>query len=147
MTKRRSLDYLAGNNIEEVVEETKSNLERFAEEDVKEVNSKKEEVEGKKEDKKEDNNSEKHPKIAKKFSKVVAKKDEKKVKTMIYLDKEVMDQFKTLSMILKKDDEMENMSVTKLMASACSEYIRGQEIDEDLVREYDEINQKKGNRK
>ena len=144
MTKRRNLDYLAGNNIEEnaeeVVEETKSNLERFAEEDVKEVNSKKE-------DKKEDNNNEKHPKIAKKFSKVVAKKDEKKVKTMIYLDKEVMDQFKTLSMILKKDDEMENMSVTKLMASACSEYIRGQEIDEDLVREYDEINQKKGNRK
>lgn len=144
MTKRRSLDYLSGDNIEEnieeVVEETKSNLERFAEEDIKEVDSKKE-------DKKEDNNNEKHPKIAKKFSKVVAKKDEKKVKTMIYLDKEVMDQFKTLSMILKKDESMENMSVTKLMASACSEYIRGQEIDEDLVREYDEINQKKGNRK
>ena len=143
MTKRRNLDYLAGNNIEENAEEvveTKSNLERFAEEDIKEVNSKKE-------DKKEDNNNEKHPKIAKKFSKVIAKKDEKKVKTMIYLDKEVMDQFKTLSMILKKDESMENMSVTKLMASACSEYIRGQEIDEDLVREYDEINQKKGNRK
>ena len=144
MTKRRSLEYLSGNNveenIEEVVEETKSNLERFAEEDVKEVNSKKE-------DKKEDNNNEKHPKIAKKFSKVIAKKDEKKVKTMIYLDKDVMDQFKTLSMILKKDDEMENMSVTKLMASACAEYIKGQEVDEDLVAEYDEINQKKGNRK
>ena len=146
MTKRRNLDYLAGNNIEENAEEvvkTKSNLERFAEEDAKEVDSKKEEVK----DKKEDNNNEKHPKIAKKFSKVIAKKDEKKVKTMIYLDKDVMDQFKTLSMILKKDDEMENMSVTKLMASACAEYIRGQEIDEDLVREYDEINQKKGNRK
>lgn len=144
MTKRRNLDYLAGNNIEEnaeeVAEETKSNLERFAEEDVKEVNSKKE-------DKKEDNNNEKHPKIAKKFSKVVAKKDEKKVKTMIYLDKEVMDQFKTLSMILKKDESMENMSVTKLMASACNEYIRGQEVDEDLVAEYDKINHKKGNRK
>lgn len=144
MTKRKSLEYLSGDNveknIEEVTEETKSNLERFAEEDVKEVNSKKE-------DKKEDNNNEKHPKIAKKFSKVIAKKDEKKVKTMIYLDKEVMDQFKTLSMILKKDDEMENMSVTKLMASACAEYIKGQEVDEDLVAEYDEINQKKGNRK
>lgn len=143
MTKRRNLDYLAGNNIEENAEEvveTKSNLERFAEEDAKEV-------EDKKEDKKEDNNNEKHPKIAKKFSKVIAKKDEKKVKTMIYLDKEVMDQFKTLSMILKKDDEMENMSVTKLMASACAEYIKGQEVDEDLVAEYDEINQKKGNRK
>lgn len=144
MTKRKSLDYLAGNNIEEnieeVAEETKSNLERFAEEDVKEVNSKKE-------DKKEDNNNEKHPKIAKKFNKVIAKKDEKKVKTMIYLDKEVMDQFKTLSMILKKDDEMENMSVTKLMASACAEYIKGQEVDEDLVAEYDAINQRKGNRK
>lgn len=147
MTKRRNLDYLAGNNIEENAEEvveTKSNLELFAEED----NSKKEDKEeSKKEDKQKEDNNEKHPKIAKKFSKVVAKKDEKKVKTMIYLDKEVMDQFKTLSMILKKDDEMENMSVTKLMASACSEYIRGQEIDEDLVREYDEINQKKGNRK
>lgn len=147
MTKRRSLEYLSGNNveenIEEVVEETKSNLERFAEEDVKEVDSKKEEVEGKKED----NNNEKHPKIAKKFSKVVAKKDEKKVKTMIYLDKEVMDQFKTLSMILKKDESMENMSVTKLMASACAEYIKGQEVDEDLVAEYDAINQRKGNRK
>lgn len=143
MTKRRNLDYLAGNNIEENAEEvveTKSNLERFAEEDAKEV-------EDKKEDKKEDNNNEKHPKIAKKFSKVVAKKDEKKVKTMIYLDKEVMDQFKTLSMILKKDESMENMSVTKLMASACAEYIKGQEIDEELVAEYDEINQKKGNRK
>ena len=143
MTKRRNLDYLAGNNIEENAEEvveTKSNLERFAEEDVKEVSSEKE-------DKKENNNNEKHPKIAKKFSKVVAKKDEKKVKTMIYLDKEVMDQFKTLSMILKKDESMENMSVTKLMASACSEYIKGQEIDEELVAEYDEINQKKGNRK
>lgn len=143
MTKRRNLDYLAGNNIEENAEEvveTKSNLERFAEEDAKEV-------EDKKEDKKEDNNNEKQPKIAKKFSKVVAKKDEKKVKTMIYLDKEVMDQFKTLSMILKKDESMENMSVTKLMASACNEYIRGQEIDENLVAEYDEINHKKGNRK
>lgn len=143
MTKRRNLDYLAGNNIEENAEEvveTKSNLERFAEEDAKEVKDKKE-------DKKEDNNNEKHPKIAKKFSKVVAKKDEKKVKTMIYLDKEVMDQFKTLSMILKKDESMENMSVTKLMASACAEYIKGQEIDEELVAEYDEINQKKGNRK
>lgn len=139
MTKRRNLDYLAGNNIEENAEEvveTKSNLERFAEEDAKEV-----------EDKKEDNNNEKHPKIAKKFSKVVAKKDEKKVKTMIYLDKEVMDQFKTLSMILKKDESMENMSVTKLMASACAEYIKGQEVDEDLVAEYDAINQRKGNRK
>ena len=147
MTKRRNLDYLAGNNIEENAEEvveTKSNLELFAEED----NSKKEDKEeNKKEDKQKEDDNEKHPKIAKKFSKVIAKKDEKKVKTMIYLDKDVMDQFKTLSMILKKDDEMENMSVTKLMASACSEYIRGQEIDEDLVREYDEINQKKGNRK
>ena len=40
MTKRRNLDYLAGNNIEENAEEvveTKSNLERFAEEDIKEV--------------------------------------------------------------------------------------------------------------
>lgn len=147
MTKRRNLDYLAGNNIEENAEEvveTKSNLELFAEED----NSKKEDKEeNKKEDKQKEDDNEKHPKIAKKFSKVIAKKDEKKVKTMIYLDKDVMDQFKTLSMILKKDDEMENMSVTKLMASACAEYIRGQEIDEDLVREYDEINQKKGNRK
>lgn len=145
MTKRRSLEYLAGNNIEEnteEVEETKSNLERFAEEDAKEVNPKKE-------DKKEDNESEKHPKIAKKFSKVVVKKDGKpeKVKTMIYLDKDVMDQFKTLSMILKKDESMENMSVTKLMASACAEYIKGQEIDEELVAEYDAINQRKGNRK
>lgn len=147
MTKRRNLDYLAGNNIEENAEEvveTKSNLELFAEED----NSKKEDKEeSKKEDKQREDDSEKHPKIAKKFSKVVAKKDEKKVKTMIYLDKDVMDQFKTLSMILKKDDEMENMSVTKLMASACAEYIKGQEIDSDLVAEYDEINQKKGNRK
>ena len=147
MTKRRNLDYLAGNNIEENTEEvveTKSNLELFAEED----NSKKEDKEeSKKEDKQREDDSEKHPKIAKKFSKVVAKKDEKKVKTMIYLDKEVMDQFKTLSMILKKDESMENMSVTKLMASACSEYIRGQEVDEDLVAEYDAINQRKGNRK
>ena len=147
MTKRRSLEYLSGDNVEkniEEVEETKSNLELFAEED----NSKKEDKEeSKKEDKQREDDNEKHPKIAKKFSKVIAKKDEKKVKTMIYLDKDVMDQFKTLSMILKKDDEMENMSVTKLMASACAEYIKGQEIDSDLVAEYDEINQKKGNRK
>ena len=38
MSKRRSLEHLAGNNIEETIEnnaeETKSNLELFAEEDT-----------------------------------------------------------------------------------------------------------------
>lgn len=150
MSKRRSLDHLAGNNIEETIEnnaeETKSNLELFAEEDVKNKD--------KKEDTKVDNNAEenkekKEIKVAGRFGKLLSKEDKKpkKTGTMIYLEKETLDQFKTLSMMFKMNDNVENHSVTKLMEMACQEFIKGQEIDEELVAEYDRVNSNRGRKK
>ena len=59
---------------------------------------------------------------------------------MIYLEETVMKQFKTLA-------RTHEVSVTKLFEIACMDYIKGQEIDEILVAEYDAINKKKGRRK
>lgn len=150
MSKRRSLEHLAGNNIEETIEnnteETKSNLELFAEEDT--------ENKEKKEDAKADNNTEenkekKEIKVAGRFGKLLSKEDKKpkKTGTMIYLEKETLDQFKTLSMMFKMNDNVENHSVTKLMEMACLEFIKGQEVDEELVAEYDRINSNRGRKK
>ena len=66
---------------------------------------------------------------------------------MIYLEKETLDQFKTLSMMFKMNDNVENHSVTKLMEMACQEFIKGQEIDQELVAKYDEINGNRGRKK
>lgn len=76
------------------------------------------------------------------FAKKLAKKEEKieKKKTMIYLDENVMKQFKTLS-------RQSGYSITKLFEMACLDYIKGQEIDETLVADYDKVNSKKGARK
>lgn len=150
MSKRRSLEHLAGNNIEETIEnnaeETKSNLELFAEEDT--------ENKDKKEDAKTENNTEenkekKEIKVAGRFGKLLSKEDKKpkKTGTMIYLEKETLDQFKTLSMMFKMNDNVENHSVTKLMEMACQEFIKGQEIDQELVAKYDEINGNRGRKK
>lgn len=146
MSKRKNLDHLTGNNIEETIEniaeETKSNLELFAEEDV--------ENKEKKEDVKADNNTEKKElKVAGKFGKLLSKEDKKpkKTGTMIYLEKETLDQFKTLSMLFKLNENVENHSVTKLMEMACLEFIKGQDIDAELVAEYDKINGNRGRKK
>lgn len=79
---------------------------------------------------------------SKAFEKALSKraKKPKKEKTMIYLEETVMKQFKTLA-------RTHEVSVTKLFEIACMDYIRGQEIDEILVAEYDAINKKKGRRK
>lgn len=81
-------------------------------------------------------------KTAKAFDKILSKevKKPKKEKTMIYLEENTMKQFKTLSMTHK-------VSLAKLFEIACTEYIKGQEIDETLVAKYDEINKAKGRRK
>ena len=81
-------------------------------------------------------------KTSKAFEKALAKevKKPKKEKTMIYLEETVMKQFKTLA-------RTHEVSVTKLFEIACMDYIKGQEIDEILVAEYDAINKKKGRRK
>ena len=81
-------------------------------------------------------------KTAKAFEKVLAKepKKPKKEKTMIYLEPNVMKQFKTLA-------RMHEVSITKLFEIACNDYIRGQEIIEVLVAEYDAINKTTGKRK
>lgn len=74
------------------------------------------------------------------FAKKLAKKEKvEKKKTMIYLDEYVMNQFKTLS-------KQSGYSVTKLLETACLDYIKGQEVDEYLVAEYDETNLRKGQR-
>ena len=79
---------------------------------------------------------------SKAYEKVLSKiaKKPKKEKTMIYLEEDVMKQFKTLA-------RTHEVSVTKLFEIACMDYIKGQEIDEILVAEYDAINKKKGRRK
>lgn len=79
---------------------------------------------------------------SKAFEKVLSKraKKPKKEKTMIYLEEDVMKQFKTLARTYE-------VSVTKLFEIACMDYIKGQEIDEILVAEYDAINKRKGRRK
>ena len=81
-------------------------------------------------------------KTSKAFEKALAKKVKKpkKEKTMIYLEETVMKQFKTLA-------RTHEVSVTKLFEIDCMDYIKGQEIDEILVAEYDAINKKKGRRK
>lgn len=146
MSKRRSLDHLAGNNIEETIEnnaeETKSNLELFAEEDA-------ENKDVKTDNNAEENKEKKEIKVAGRFGKLLSKEDKKpkKVGTMIYLEKETLDQFKTLSMMFKMNENVENHSVTKLMEMACLEFIKGQEIDEELVAEYDKVNGNRGRKK
>ncbi len=81
-------------------------------------------------------------KTAKAFEKALAKeiKKPKKEKTMIYLEEDVMKQFKTLARTHK-------VSIAKLFEIACNDYIKGQEINEELVAEYDAINKAKGRRK
>lgn len=150
MSKRRSLDHLAGNNIEETIEnnteETKSNLELFAEEDA-ENKDKKEDT--KADDNAEENKEKKEIKVAGKVGKLLSKEEKKpkKMGTMIYLEKETLDQFKTLSMIFKMNDNVENHSVTKLMEMACLEFIKGQDVDAELVAEYDRVNSNRGRKK
>lgn len=146
MSKRKNLDHLVGNNIEETIEnnaeETKSNLELFAEEDAKETATKTD-------NNVEENKGKKEIKVAGRFGKLLSKEEKKakKVGTMIYLEKETLDQFKTLSMLFKMNENVENHSVTKLMEMACQEFIKGQDIDAELVAQYDEINGKRGRKK
>lgn len=150
MSKRRSLDHLAGNNIEETIEnnteETKSNLELFAEEDA---GNKDKKEDAKADDNAEENKEKKEIKVAGKVGKLLSKEEKKpkKMGTMIYLEKETLDQFKTLSMIFKMNDNVENHSVTKLMEMACLEFIKGQDVDAELVAEYDRVNSNRGRKK
>lgn len=142
---KRDLSYLSGDNMENVMEnnikEATSNLELYTE-----YNSENKE-ENQKEDFKFD--QQKEIKVAGKFGKLLSKEDKKpkKIGTMIYLEKETLEQFKTLSMIFKLNDNVENHSVTKLMEMACLEFIKGQEIDAELVAEYDRVNKKRGRKK
>lgn len=130
---KKSLEHLAGNNTEKKI----SNLELFLEDDSKE-----------KEDIVDVQLKNKEIKIATKYEKILKKEDKKpkKTGTMIYLDEETLSQFKTLSMIFKLNG-VSNNSVTKLIEKACKEFIKGQEIDEELVYEYDRVNGNKGRRK
>ena len=148
---KRDLSYLSGDNMEDNmdnnIEETVSNLELFAEESKEEtqIDNNKEQDKAQ-EDKEEVKTEQKEIKVAGKFGKLLSKEDKKpkKTGTMIYLEKETLDQFKTLSMMFKMNDNVENHSVTKLMEMACLEFIKGQEVDAELVAEYDRVNKKRG---
>lgn len=148
---KRDLSYLSGDNMKDNIEETVSNLELFTEEESKEEtqidNNKGQEKA--QEDKEEVKTEQKEIKVAGKFGKLLSKEDKKpkKTGTMIYLEKETLDQFKTLSMMFKMNDNVENHSVTKLMEMACLEFIKGQEVDAELVAEYDRVNKKRGRKK
>ena len=150
---KRDLSYLSGDNMEDNnmdnnIEETVSNLERFAEESKEEetqIDNNKEQEKAQ-EDKEEVKTEQKEIKVAGKFGKLLSKEDKKpkKTVTMIYLETETLDQIKTLSMMFKMNDNVENHSVTKLMEMACLEFIKGQEVDAELVAEYDRVNKKRG---
>lgn len=79
---------------------------------------------------------------AKAFMKILEKENKKQTKerTMIYLEEHTMKQFKTLA-------RAEGVSVAKLFEIACKNFIKGQEVDDELVAEYDNINKAKGRRK
>lgn len=93
------------------------------------------------------NNYVSNAKMSPAFAKELAKKEKaKKHKTMIYLDEDTMNKFKTLSMQSKLINPDDWLSVTKLFEIACKSYIKGQEVDEYLVAKYDETNSRKGQR-
>lgn len=150
---KRDLSYLSGDNMEDNmdnnIEKTISNLELFAEDNTEnneEVQKEDVKIDDIKEEKEEVKLEQKEIKVAGKFGKLLSKEDKKpkKTGTMIYLEKETLDQFKTLSMMFKLNDNVENHSVTKLMEMACLEFIKGQEVDAELVAEYDRVNKKRG---
>lgn len=77
------------------------------------------------------------------LSSILANKKPKKpekAKTMIYLDEHLLNQIKTVSM---KSD----LSVTKLIEMSLKGIFEGQEIDSELVEQYDNTNKTKGQRK
>lgn len=128
----------SSNKLKEEVEKM-NNDESLIEKIAKENASEKVEDKTNEEAKKDDyvSNAKMSPAFAKKLAK--EEKVEKK-KTMIYLDEYTMKQFKTLS-------RQSGYSITKLFEMACLDYIKGQEVDETLVADYDKVNSKKGARK
>ncbi len=71
-------------------------------------------------------------KMSKAFEKILKKEEKKpkKLKSMIYLEEETMLQFKTLAGLSGK-------SLAELFEFACEGFIKGQEIDMNVVAEYD----------